>query len=74
MAVNAAYNLGVTFRFITGARVDFLKPDTAQLLSLLRIMSWLLVPQHGTTQVSRRADEQRFAYDNERRCRLIELP
>ena len=30
--------------------MDFLKPYTAQLLSLLRIMSGLLVLQHGTTK------------------------
>ncbi len=30
--------------------MDFLKPYTAQLLSVLRIMSGLLVLQHGTTK------------------------
>ena len=33
-----------------GDGMDFLKPYTAQLLSLLRIMSGLLVLQHGTTK------------------------
>jgi len=33
-----------------GTSMDFLKPFTAQLLSLLRIMSGLLVLQHGTTK------------------------
>ena len=44
--------------------MDFLRPYTAQMLSILRIMSGLLLLQHGTDQVSqlpRRPDEQRPA-------------
>src|SRR4029079_14942812 len=33
-----------------GRRMDFLRPYTAQLLSILRIMTGLLLLQHGTTK------------------------
>jgi putative oxidoreductase len=33
-----------------GKRMDFLRPHTAQLLSILRIMSGLLLLQHGTAK------------------------
>ncbi len=50
--------------------MDFLRPYAPQLLSILRIMSGLLVLQHGTAKYLNipvfQADEQRIAHDHER--------